>query len=233
MSGSFRSTVAYRHDICATVNDLIQRFTRPLPNGATVYVEATSAIYRLAKGLGSSFDSLVGRIIVPSDGTDNRWVQEEALGSSPWSATMAANQGNNIPAAGSQIWAPLGTNPGDFRLTYGDTDMWEVNATSSLLTYHGLPRFMLVTAIASVDTATANDFSIVVSKNDDVPAGSSTSQPLKGEMYAKTGVGGFTCISTQRAGIVSAGTTFRLMARSFPGDDVMAFNSFTLTASPL
>ena len=233
MTESFRSAVALRHDFCNSIADLQQRFTAPLPGDATVYVHDTSALYRLAKGLGTTFDTLIGRIIIPADGSSNRWVQEEVFGSSPWAAAIAASTVPNVAAAGSQVWAALGSLPGVFALTFGDTAMWTVDPTTGLLTYNGLPRFMLVTAIASVTTVDGNDISIVVSKDDDVPAGSSAAEPLKGEQFAHTSGGAWANISTQRMAFVAPGSTFRLMVRSFPGNDVMAFDSFTLTAMPI
>jgi hypothetical protein len=232
MTESFRSAVSLRNDICNSIDDLVQRFTAPLPDSATVYVTSLNASYRLAKGLGITFDALIGRVIIPSDGSSNRWVQEEVFGSSPWAASIAASTVPNVAAAGANVWAEFGSLPGVFQLTFGDTDMWTVNPTTGLLTYNGLPRFMLVTAIASLKTVTGNDISIVVSKDNDVPAGSTTAQPLKGEQFAHT-ADDWANIATQRMAFVAPGSTFRLMVRSFPGEDVMAFDSFTLTAMPI
>ncbi len=231
MTESFRSAVAYRHDLCKSVADLQQRLTRPLPSNATVYVEDTSALYRLAKGLGDDFDGLDGRIVAPADGSDNRWVQLEALGSSPWSGIEVATSLNNIVAAGANVWAGLGTQAGSFQLSTGDTDMFEV-ATSSIMTYRGVPRFMLLTAIASITETNADQLSIVISLNNDVAAGSTASQALKGEQSAIIGTTGRACITTQRGVVLGPADTLRLMVRSSAGDQTMQVQQFSLSVIP-
>lgn len=234
MTEAFRSAVQFRNDLCSTLAELIQRYTRPLPDGATVYVNAVPGLYRLAKGLGSSYDSLTGGLIViPGDGSDNRWVQQDIYGSSPWSGVEAMTALNNISAAGSNVWAALGSNAGSFQLAAGDTAAFGVNATSSLLTYHGVPRFMMLTATASMLAAAVDILSIVISKNDDVPAGSSSPQYLNGEQSASNVAGGRVNISSQRSTFVAPGTTLRLMARSFAGDQTIQFHQFTLSAAAL
>lgn len=232
MSESFRSAVAYRNDLCQSIADLQQRLTRPLPDNATVYVDDTSALYRLAKGLGDTFDDLTGRVIVPADGTDNRWVQENASGSSPWSGIEVATSFNNIVAAGANVWAGLGTQAGSFQLSAGDVTMFEV-ATSSIMTYRGVPRFMMVTSIASITETNADLLSTVISKNDDVPAGSSSAQPLKGEQSSTIETTGRACITTQRSMSLAPGDTLRLMVRSAAGDQTMQVQQFSLSVVPL
>ncbi len=232
MSQSFRSAVAYRNDLCQSVADLEQRLTRPLPDNATVYVDDTSALYRLVKGLGSSYDALTGRIVVPSDGSDSRWVQEAASGSSPWSCIEVATVLNNIPAAGANVWAGVGTQAGSFQLSAGDVTMFGV-AASSILTYHGLPRFMMVTSVASITETNADLLSTVISKNDDVPAGSSAAQPLKGEQSSTIENTGRACITTQRSMSLAPGDTLRLMVRSGAGNQTMQVQQFSLSVVPL
>jgi hypothetical protein len=231
MTESFRSAVAYRNDLCQSVADLQQRLTRPLPDNATVFVDDTSALYRLAKNLGNTFDALIGRVIVPSDGTGNRWVQESVFGSSPWSGVEVATSFNNIVAAGSNIWAGLGTQAGSFQLSDGDTDMFGV-AASSIMTYHGTPRFMMLTSIASVTATDVDLLSTVISKNDDVPAGSSAAEPLKGEQSATIASTGRVCITTQRSLLLAPGDTLRLMLRSSAGDQTIQVQQFSLSVVP-
>lgn len=228
---SFRSAVAYRNDICESVAELKQRFTRPLPNAATVYVEDTSALYRLAKGLGNSFDALTDRIIIPSDGTTNRWVQESAYGSSPWAGVEVATATNNVAAAGASTWTPVGGTPGSFQLSSGDTTMFEVNATNSLLTYRGVPRFMMMTSIATLTAAAADLLSCVISKNGDVAA-DATAQYLKGEQAASNAINGRVCITTQRAAFLAPGDTLRLMLRSADGGQQVQVRQFSLSVVP-
>lgn len=233
MSESFRSAVAYRNDLCKTIADLQQRATRPLPDNATVFVGATSALYRLVKDLGATYDDLTSRIIVPSDGTSNRWVQESVFGSSPWSGIEVATAADGIAAAGASTWAPLGgDNSGSYQLSTGDTDMFEVNPTNSVMTYRGLPRFMLATSIVTVTTAEIDMISSVIAKNGDVAA-DATAQPLKGEQAATVSVtNGRVCITTQRGMFLAPGDTLRLMLRSVNGDQTMTMREFSLSVVP-
>lgn len=231
MSNSFRSAVAFRNDICESIADLKQRFTRPLPAAATVYVEDTSALYRLAKGLGSSFDALVDRIIVPADGSSDRWVQESVYGSNPWAGVEVATATNNVAAAGASTWTPVGGTPGSFQLSSGDTTVFEVNPTSSLLTYRGVPRFMMATSIATLTAAGDDLLSCVIAKNGDVPA-DATPQYLKGEQGASNATNGRVCITTQRAMFLAPGDTLRLMLRSADGGQAFQVRQFSLSVAP-
>jgi hypothetical protein len=232
MTESFRSAVALRNDICTSVADLQQRYTAPLPDAATVFVTDTVGLYRLAKGLGSGFDSLLGRVVIPADGSSNRWVQQEANGSSPWSGVEVATAQNNITPIGPTIWTALGTTPGSFALAAGDTDMFEVNATSSLMTYHGVPRFMMLTATVSIFTALADSLSIVVSHNNDVPAGSNASHRSEGQQAGGTRDVAEVNISSQRSLFMAPGATLRLMAKNLAVQD-MQVTYFSLSAVSL
>lgn len=231
MSESFRSPVAYRNDLCKTIADLKQRFTSPLPDNATVYVDDTSALYRLAKGLGSSFDALTDRIIVPSNGSSDRWVQESVYGSSPWTGVEVATATNNVAAAGASTWTPVGGTPGSFQLSSGDTTMFEVNPTSSLLTYRGVPRFMLMTSVITLTAAAADLLSSVIAKNGDVPA-DATPQYLKGEQAASNAINGRVCITTQRAAFLAPGDTLRVMIRSADGGQQVQVRQMSLSVTP-
>jgi len=232
MTESFRSAVELRHDFCNTTADLQQRYTAPLPDGATVFIPATGALYRLFKGLGTTFDTITGLVVIPANDSSDRWVLQEVEGTSPWAGQEASQSINNIPAPGSDVWAALGTLSGSFALAAGNANVFQVNATSSLLTYHGVPRSMKLLAIASMLGAAADIFSIVISKNDDVPAGSSSPQYLKGEQSASNAATSRVNITTQRIVTLEPGDTLRLMARSFAGDQVIQFHQATLSVVP-
>ncbi len=232
MSGPFKSAVAYRYDFCTTIAQLQQRATRPLPDGAMVFVSANRGLFQLYKNLGSSFDNIASSIVVPADQSTNRWVMQEASGASPWSGVEVSTEQNNIAAPGSNIWAALGTAAGAFTLMEGDASMFAVNATSSLLTYHGPARPVLLTSTVAVLTVATDAIRTVLSHNNDVAAGSSADQRLKGEQQASPGDGLAVNITMQRAVTLADGSTIRQMLRSSNGAQELQVNYFTLSVVP-
>lgn len=236
MTEAFRSAVEFRHDLCATVAQLQQRFTRPLPDGATVFVTGTSGLYRLFKGLGDAFDLLTTVIVIPGDQSDNRWVLEEVDGSSPWAGVEVLTSTATVSVEGSDTWAILGSTAATFELASGITAMFSVNPTSGLLTYHGPDRDMLVTATVSARTPAADNIHAVISRDGDVADGSSANEYVKGEQAGNTAgeteeVDLLANVTVQRMLTLTEGDTLRLMLRNDRGQP-MTVEFFTLSVQP-
>lgn len=233
---NFRSPAAYRHDFCDDVTALEQRFTRPLPDGATVYIPSTHATWRLYKDLGSAYDANTLAIVIPADQSNNRWVLEDIAGASPWSGVEVLTATNVVGVEGSGAWAPLGSTAGSFALATGLAATFAVNPTSSLLTYHGPTIDMLVTASASVGTTQPDNVHAVISRNDDVPDASSATEYLKGEQAASAGgetdeVDLLAEVTVQRGLSLVDGDTLRLMLRNDRGQS-MSVSFFALSVVP-
>lgn len=228
-----RSSVWLRFLIVESSTQLRQQPTRVLPNGAMAYIPSAQSTYRLVKGVGTTFDTLSSVLLIPGDQSDNRWFRVDTGGASPWSAVAVETSQNNIAAAGSNVWAALGTAAGDFTLQNGDSAMFAVNATSSLITYHGLSRDVLITSTVSVLTVAADVIRGVVSHNNDVAAGSSADQRAKGEQSANTQDGASVNITMQRAVTLVDGATLRQMLRSQNGAQEMQVNYWTMSIVPM
>src|SRR5882672_4702576 len=235
MSEAFRSAVAFRNDICDTVSQLQQRFTRPLPNGATVFVTGTEAVYRLAKSLGDGFDDLATAdlVVIPSDGTDARWVMEDISGGSPWYAVITAAAVANVTPGGVSTWRALGSTPATFTLDAGPASAFSLDPTTSLLTYDGVPRLYMARAIVSVETAAgADDFvNAALSYNNDIPAGSTAAHRAAGEQSVGVPDGGTSLIVTQRRVLLNPTSTLRLMLRDTSSAVISAL-FFSLSLEP-
>ncbi len=228
---AFHSAAAFRHDFCNSIAELQQRFSRPLPDRATVYVVGAEALYRLIKGLGDSFDDLTGQIVIPADQSDNRWVQEQVAGASPWSGTAVAAATVTVSPAGSLEWQAIGSTASTFALTAGDALMFQLNPTSGLLTYHGLPRYMTISSNISIHAGAADIFQAVISINDDVPAGSGAAQPLNGAQATGAPDGTSCFVATQRSFFLNDGNTIRVMLRDGSGDAIEV-DFFSVTVAP-
>lgn len=228
-----RSSSPLRFLIIESTTQLRQQPTRILPDGCLAYIPSAGASYRLVKGVGTSFDTLNSVILIPGDQSSNRWFRESAAGASPWSGVEVATADNTLAAAGGGAWRALGATPGAFTLASGDSAMFAVNATSSVLTYHGLSRDVLVTAnVEALSVGIADVIRAVISQDNDVAIGSSADERLKGEMGSDTPSGGSACITTQRFVSLIDGTTLRLMLRSLVGGADMQVRRFTLSVIP-
>lgn len=223
MSPPFRSSAAFRYDFCETVDQLEQRLVQPLPDGAFVYVTGTDAGYRLTKGLGNAYDALTQLIVVPAGDTDDRWVKEDSLGASPWFANVISNPGVNIASAAQGAWNALGSTAGTFLLTDGDPEAFELNPTSSLLTYHGpLRRFNVSFYMTLLGTSAAVNVEGAISHDGDIAIGNTDSQYGKGVAGAYVDGTGRQSISGQRTVVLANESTLRIMLRNLTGTQTTA-----------
>jgi len=232
----FKSATGFRHSICASVAELQQWYTRPLPDGATVYVTALASLYRLVKGLGSAYDAITSAIVVPADQSSDRWVLESVQGASPWSGEEALLAATTVAVDGSATWAQLGSTGGSYSLMAGHASMFAVSATTGVMTYHGQTRNMMVTANVSAGTPLPDNIHAVISLSDDVPSASSADEFTKGEQAGSAGgetaeVDLLAHVSVERALLLVEGDTLRLMLRNDRGQP-MAVAFFTLSVVP-
>jgi hypothetical protein len=233
MSNEVRSSSPLRFLIVESTTQLRQQPTRLLPDGSQAYIPSAGASYRLVKDVGTAFDTLNSVILIPGDQSNNRWFRESAAGASPWSGVEVATADNTLAATGAGVWRALGATPGAFTLATGDSAMFAVNATSSLLTYHGLTREVLVTAVVEAfSVGIADVIRAVISHDNDVAIGSSADEHLKGEMGSDTASGASACITTQRFVTLLDGDTLRLMLRSLVGGADMTVRRFSLSVIP-
>jgi hypothetical protein len=231
MSEAFRSPAAFRNDLCSSIAELTQRYTAPLPDRATVYVSGAEALYRLFKGLGTTFDALTGQVVIPSNGSPDRWLQEEVFGSSPWSGMEVSVATVTVTPGGASQWQAIGATPSTFALASGDANIFQLNTTSGLLTYHGPSRYMMLTANASLHSVAGDIFGAVISVNNDVAAGSSAAHPTLGAQATGNGDGQSTFVSTQRRVFLADTNTLRVMLRNSSGSAIEVDN-FSLSALP-
>lgn len=228
---AFRSSPALRNDICDTVAQLQQRFTRPLPNRATVYVTGAEALYRLYKSLGATFDDLTGQVVVPGDQSTNRWLQESVYGASPWAGTEISDAVVLVTPSAQFAWTALGTTAGSFSLASGAAAMFAVNATSSLLTYHGPTRYMNIAYETTIRSSAAVVVEAAISVNNDVPAANTSEHRSAGEQSTTVNtVPSF--IAGQRSVLLADGNTIRLMVRNMTGTQVIEIDYFSLSVNP-
>lgn len=234
MSQSFQSAVAFRNDICDNVTQLRQRGTRPLPDGATVYVVGTTALYRLVKGLGDDFDAFGSIVVVPTDGSDNRWVEESLAGASPWAAQEIASASVNVTPSGQFQWTALGSTAGSFALATGNALAFVVNPTTSLLTYQGVPRQMNLRYQASVlcGAAATINAEAAISVNGDVPAGNTSEHRGSGNQSSTVTDTSIQCIAGERSALLIPGATVRLMLRNMNGTQAISVEYFALSIAP-
>jgi hypothetical protein len=127
-------------------------------------------------------------------------------------------------------WQAVGSTPSTFALATGDAHMLQLDTTSSLLTYHGLPRYMTISSNISIHAAAVDTFQAVISVNDDVPAGSGAAQPINGSQATGAPDGVSCFVATQRSVLLNDGDTIRVMLRDSSGDAIeVDFFSLSLT----
>lgn len=234
MTEAFRSAVAYRNDFCATIAQLRQRLTRPLPDGATVYVTSPTGLYRLVKGLGSSFDNIASAIVVPADQSDNRWVLEEVSGASPWTGVMTLDEAIVTTPTAQFAWRSLGLNGGSYSLIFGDASVFQLAADSEI-TYHGPSRQMAINLKTTVQNNVASDLLVgaVVSVNNDVPDGNTSEQRIAGEQDGTmVASGGAVCLTTERVVLLVDGDVLRIKYRNQSTADGFSVVFVTLSLMP-
>lgn len=234
MTEPFRSAVAFRNDLCDTVGQLQQRLTRPLPNGATVYVTGADALYRLVKDLGSAFDGLGSAIEVPSDGSANRWVQESVHGASPWSGIEVATANAAVTQNAPNAWIGLGTTAGSFQLSTGDSGMLAVNPTTSVLTYHGITRQMTLRYQVTIANNTGVDLvaQAAISVDNDVPPDTTADHRGAGQQASTILDANRHVITGERSVLLAPGSIVRLMLRAVLATPTLTVEFFSLSLAP-
>ena len=233
MSPPFRSAVAFRYDFCENVEQLKQRTTDPLPDGAVVFVTGTDSSYRLFKGLSDAFDALTQLIVVPADSTNNRWIKEETYGTNAWQANMISNPGVNVASAGAGQWNGLGSTPGTFLLTDGDPEAFDLDPASSIITYRGPTRRFTATFYLTVlGTSAAVNVEAAISFGNDIPIGNTDAQYGKGVAGAYIDGTQRQSISGQRSMLLANGNTLRVMLRNLTGSQTTAVVYSNLLIQP-
>lgn len=223
MSPPFRSAVALRFDFCDTTDELKQRYSEPLPDGAVVYVTEADAIFRLSKSVGSVYDGLTQLVVIPADQSTNRWFKEAANGSSPWEAAMYSNPGVNVASPGAGQWNGLGTTAGTFLLGSGDPAAFVLNPTTSIITYQGPTRIFnlqyFLTVLGSPGPITIEG---ALSVNGDIAIGNTSTPYGKGVAGAAVTTSDRQSFSGQRSVIISRNDQIRIMVRNLTGSETMA-----------
>lgn len=233
MSDAFRSAVALRNDLCATLAELEQRYSRPLPDGASVYVTEVASLYRLAKGVGAAFDAIGGDLIVtPVDGSTNRWLQQEANGGSPWSGTEILTNPTLVTPSAQAAWTALGSTPGTYALSSGQPGMFAVSPTTGLLTYNGPTRLMTASYQLSGQCGSAVEVHAALSLDGDIAPGDTSEHRGFGEQAAGFDNDVIAEISGQRQLTLHDADTLRLMIRNITGAEVIEVDFFALQLAP-
>ncbi len=235
MTEPFRSAVAYRNDFCATTAQLEQRMTRPLPAGATVYVTGDAALYRLEKNLGTIYDDVTSIVVVPADGSRNRWIKELADGASPFAGTEIALASVNVTPSAQAQWTALGSTAGSFELASGDETLFQVGATSSVLFYHGPQRLMRISYQVSLLNGGASGACVLhaaLSVDSDIVAGSTTEHRDAGEQVATVTDTVVANICGERTALLSDHSTVRLMLRNLSDGKIMSVLFASISVAP-
>ncbi len=238
MSGPFKSSVAYRNDFCATVAQLQQRASRPLPDGATVYVTDTQGLYRLFKNVGTEFDLLTTLVVIPADQSSNRWILQESAGTtSPWAAVEVMDEAIVTTPTAQFAWRSLGINGGSYSLAVGSAAAFAIDASTSVLTYRGPTRQMLASLQTTVvnNIATSLRLDAIISRNGDVPDGDTNEFRNFGENGASliAASGAAAEISTERIVLLNSGDTLRVKYRNMSTADGFTVDFMTLVLTPL
>lgn len=234
MSPPLQSSPALRLTLCETTDQLIQQPTSILPFGAKAYVHGTDSSYTLYKGVGTIYDTLGAAVVTPADQTNNRWIQEEANGASPWQAIMILNAGINVTPGGQFQWARLGSTPGSFALSAGDDAMFTVDPTSGILSYHGPTRVMNVSFNVSVLAASAATFDChaAISFDNDIAAGSTSEHRDAGEVSSTVSNSIMQCLSGVRQVVMGNNDTLRLMLRNMSSGSPIEVDYFQMFIRP-
>jgi len=214
METPFRSAVALRDNICNSTADLGSYGTQKLPDGATVYVTGNDTSWRLVKGTGDIYDGLVGLVIDPNDGSDNRWFKLTENGGNPWAMQVALGTSLGVTPSAQNAWIALGSTAGSFALASGNGDAWELNLGTGLVTYKGLTRLVNIQYQITLVGAAAIDVEAAISVSGDVPSGSTASVPQFANQGGSVTTTVRDCLSGQRAALMGADDTIRVMLRN-------------------
>jgi hypothetical protein len=186
MSAS-RSAAALRTQLYNTEAEFLAVNSTLLPDGATAYVAATRSLYRLYKA-GSALLAIAtsGLIVAPDDSSGAAWVLQEINGASPW-LTVVTQQNNVVNVViSASTWVQMDSgSPNTFVQQVGSDDAFQLNSTSSEITYRGPARTFRLSCYASVSSAVAGAIGIqlAIAVNDDIAVGSSGAEHAKGAMH--------------------------------------------------
>lgn len=234
---SLRSPSALRTLLCDTSAELGSINSTILPDGATAFDSQSDTLWRLDKSAGTVFDALLtsGLVLKPDDDTPARWVAQEISGSSPYYSGTYGVAASTVTIAILNQWAYLGNVPSTFAVNAGNPEGFVLDTASGLVTYHGPPRIVKVSAKASVLNAiggTSISIHACISRSDDVVAGSTTDNSSKGEQAIVT-ANVTEEISVERILLLNPGTTLRLAFRNATNADDLTVTFYQMTVSPL
>lgn len=235
---SLRSAALLRVILCDTSEELETMNSTELPDGATLYDNETSILYRLHKDVGDTFDDLIpGRAIIkPNDGTRARWIALTISGATPFYYESYLAAAATVTIAGSNTWALLGNVASTFARANGSALAYGLSATTGQVTYNGPPILASVRAKASIgnaDGATPIIVSAAISHNDDIASGATGSKDSLGQQQAEIGDGGQVCIPTERIVLLAPGSTLRLAFRNTINGDDLSVANYQLIVNPL
>jgi len=234
---SLRSAVALRTILCDTSSELAALNSTLLPDGATAFDSESDTLWRLDKTAGTVFDSLLGSgvLLRPDDGTAARWFAQQISGSSPYYSGTYGVAASTVTIAILNQWAYLGNVPSTFAVNAGNGSAFVLDTASGLVTYHGPPRIVKVSAKASLLNAigsTSISIHACISRSDDVVVGTTTDYSSKGEQAIVT-ANVTEEISVERILLLNPGTTLRLAFRNATNADDLTVTFYQMTVSPL
>lgn len=235
---SLRSPAIFRTILCDTSEELETMNSTELPDGATLYDNESSILYRLFKNLGDTFDGLIpGRAIIkPNDQTNARWVAQTISGATPFYYESYLASAAGVTIAGSNTWALLGNVAATFARANGSALAYGLSATTGQVTYNGPPILAAVRARASLGNASGATPIIVsaaVSHNGDIASGDTGPKASFGMQQGEIADGGQTCIPTERIVLLSPGSTLRLAFRNTVNGDDLSVAAYQLIVNPL
>lgn len=235
---SLRSPAVFRTILCDTSEELEAMNSTVLPNGATLYDNETSILYRLFKNLGATFDDLIpGRAIIkPNDDTSARWVAQTISGATPFYYESYLASSATVTIAGSNTWALLGNVASSFARANGSALAYDLSATTGQVTYSGPPILAAVRARASLGNASGGTPIIVsaaISHNNDIASGATGPKESAGMQQGEIADGGQTCIPTERILLLAPGSTLRLAFRNTINGDDLSVAAYQLIVNPL
>ena len=213
----FNSSAPLRHNICFSPDDLGHYGTQQLPDGATVYVTGTDSLYRLVKNHGAQDDGLVGLVVNPNDGSNNRWFRQTENSGNPWAAQIVLDSSLAVTPSAQNAWIALGSTPGSFGLATGNGDAWELNLTTGLIQYKGPTRLVKVSYQVTLIGGAAIDVEAALSVNGGVPAGSTAPYPNFANQAGSVTTTVRDCLSGSLNALISTDDTIRLMLRNLTG----------------
>lgn len=235
---SLRSPAAFRFILCDTSEELESMNSTELPDGAELYNNETSILYRLKKNVGDTFDDLIPglAIVKPNDQTSARWIAQTISGATPFYYESYLAAAATVTIAGSNTWALLGNVASTFARANGSALAYDLSLTTGQVTYNGPPILASVRARASIGNASGATPIIVsaaISHNSDIASGATGSKDSFGQQQAEIADGGQTCIPTERILLLAPGSTLRLAFRNTVNGDDLSVANYQLIVNPL